>query len=270
MPLQDVAEASAVDSRRAALGEGHRGLEAFRRIIQDEYGQDPARFEQRTLRTYLPGFSFAGKQVFDIGCGWGLHSVYFALQGARVLGADPGGDGVEGPDIDAAFKRLAQATGVEDRVENRCLPFMEVDCAGRTFDLLFCHNAVNHLHEVETDLRRDQAARDEYVRIFRRMHDLLRPGGMVFLTDRSRHGLWYLPAAAGLYVRPFATPNIERKKHQRGRIWMEVMREAGFDRFELEYLVPRPLRRLAVLRRSEAVSWMTMSAFVLRAYRPDR
>jgi SAM-dependent methyltransferase len=106
------------------------------------------------------------------------------------------------------FRKRSQQLGV---TQATLLPitFQEYQ-TDQPFDVLFCHNAINHLDEEATiHLHQSEEAQKIYLELFRKMHHLCAPGGYLIIADASRHSLY-----SWLRVRSPLTPRIEWHKHQ--------------------------------------------------------
>lgn len=106
-----------------------------------------------------------GKRVLEIACGSGGVALRMArLGGAEVVGTDINPSGI------AAASARAKAVGLQDRARfqevnaDETLPF-----ADGSFDVVFCNDALNHLHD------RPHALSE--------WHRVLRPGGRCLYTD---------------------------------------------------------------------------------------
>ena len=131
-------------------------------VFFEKYNQMPrsrqglsAAGEWRTLEPLLP--DFAGKEVLDLGCGYGWHCVYAAEHGARQ---------VTGIDLSDKMLAVARQKTSAPNVEYRCCAIEDADFADGSFDIVLSSLA---LHYVE-----------DYVGVVQNVHRMLRPGG-VFL-----------------------------------------------------------------------------------------
>jgi hypothetical protein len=89
------------------------------------------------------------------------------------------------------------------------------------------------------------------------------PGARLVLTDGSRYSFWHL-----LRLRnPFA-PAIDYEKHQSPRVWIALLRQAGFTAERTDWLVPRALRPLGPVAANEVFEWFTWSKFRVVVRRP--
>jgi ubiquinone/menaquinone biosynthesis C-methylase UbiE len=107
--------------------------------IPDELLKVPALLDgiPEEVAEYVPILN--GKQVCEVGCGYGVISSYFARRGARVWGFD-----VSETNVFVA-RRAAQANGVAERVS---LQVMQGEClafADNSFDLVFGNAVLHHL-----------------------------------------------------------------------------------------------------------------------------
>ena len=91
-------------------------------------------------------YAFAGKRVFDLGCGDGTYTIEFARLGAaEVLGLDPAQAA-----IDAAIEK-ARAAGVADRVRFKVANIYMLDDAVRSgeHDCIVLRGVLHHLPDPE-------------------------------------------------------------------------------------------------------------------------
>ena len=128
--------------------------------------------EWQTLEPLLP--DFAGKEVLDLGCGYGWHCIYAAEHGARQ---------VTGIDLSDKMLAVARQKTSAPNVEYRCCAIEDADFADGSFDIVLSSLA---LHYVE-----------DYVGVVQNVHRMLRPGGVflfscehpVFTAEGSQE--WY-------------------------------------------------------------------------------
>ena len=148
-------------------------------VFFEKYNQMPrsrqglsAAGEWQTLEPLLP--DFAGKEVLDLGCGYGWHCVYAAEHGARQ---------VTGIDLSDKMLAVARQKTSAPNVEYRCCAIEDADFADGSFDIVLSSLA---LHYVE-----------DYVGVVQNVHRMLRPGGVflfscehpVFTAEGSQE--WY-------------------------------------------------------------------------------
>jgi SAM-dependent methyltransferase len=107
-----------------------------------------------------------GRRVLDLGCGYGETAAWLALQGAIVEAVDIS------PAMVEVSRRLAQRTGVADRITFHVAPGESLPVAGGAFDAAFGHDVLHHL-----DLGR---ARDELLRV-------LKPGARAVFAEPLGH-----------------------------------------------------------------------------------
>lgn len=215
------------------------------------------------LRQSLRDLDFRGATVLDVGAGHGLFSCYIAQhQAARVVALEPELDG------SGAHSRLklVERVAVLGLANVTCLAETFQDYAGpsESFDVVLVHNAINHLDEAAVvALHRDEDARDTYRALLRKCYRLLKPGGVLVVSDCARANFF-----AWLGVPNPVASMIEWHKHQDPDLWMRLLREVGFDRLELHWTHPRLLRGLGYFLDNRLVSFLMDSHFVLHAYRP--
>jgi SAM-dependent methyltransferase len=171
-------------------------------------------------RTFFRGISFAGKRLLDIGGGNGEQSFYAACRGAaQVVCLEPDPREAEVFGRLAAALPLPQVTFCQSTIQ-------EYEPGDGRFDLLLSHDSINHVDETACiNLRRDPAARQAYLEVFRKLHRLAAPGATLLITDASPHNFF-----PHLHLRNPFSRGIEWHKHQPPRVWATLLAEAGFTR----------------------------------------
>ncbi len=109
-------------------------------------------------RRYVADFfgPLEGKTLLDVGCGYSMTPVIFALAGAKVHAIDVA------PKTVAIVQQFASYKGVADRMQAHVGPAEEMPFESNTFDLVFAGAALHHLQL--------EAAAREIARV-------LKPGG---------------------------------------------------------------------------------------------
>jgi SAM-dependent methyltransferase len=117
-------------------------------------------------------FSFANelrrrrcRQVYDLGCGVGRHSVFLAQQGFEVTAADISSSAIE------QTRANLRAADVEARLQR--LDMTEWPFADDAFDAVVAFNVVYH------------ARRDQIEAILAQIRRVLRPRGLLLVTFKS-------------------------------------------------------------------------------------
>jgi ubiquinone/menaquinone biosynthesis C-methylase UbiE len=137
--------------------------------ISDELLKVPALMDAipDEVGEYMPVLT--GKQVCEVGCGYGVIASYFAQRGAQVTGFD-----VSETNVFIA-KRAAQVNGVAERIS---LQVMQAEClafSDNSFDLVFGNAVLHHL-----DI--DAGAREIY--------RVLKPGGVAIFREPFGENRW--------------------------------------------------------------------------------
>lgn len=169
------------------------------------------------------GIDFTGRSVIDVGGGVGRAAYYAAAAGAsRVVCVEPEADGSRNTMLDTAAK-LGDRLGLRDRVEFITKPLEDVGDIGR-FDIVLCHNCINHLDEAACSrLHVDAEARRRYLHLLQDFDNISAPGARLVVTDCSRRNLF---GDLGIY-NPFA-PSITWRIHQTPELWAELFASSGF------------------------------------------
>lgn len=128
-------------------------------VFFEKYNQMPrsrqglsAAGEWQTLEPLLP--DFAGKEVLDLGCGYGWHCVYAAEHGARQ---------VTGIDLSDKMLAVARQKTSAPNVEYRCCAIEDADFADASFDIVLSSLALHYVESFEV--------------IAQKVSRFLRPGG---------------------------------------------------------------------------------------------
>lgn len=111
------------------------------------------------------------KRVLDMGCGYGLSTVQWALAGARAVGVDNSGKQLE------AAKKNADIVGIDCRFVRADLLRMPKDLLNGTFDLAYSSGGVkNWIGDLQW--------------WFANVYKALRPGGIYLLHDGHPCFIW--------------------------------------------------------------------------------
>lgn len=95
--------------------------------------------EWSELQKVLPDFS--GKRVLDLGCGYGWHCLYAAVNGAEY---------VLGTDISEKMLAAAREKNGHENVEYRCIAMEDMDFPEGSFDVVISSLAFHYVRDFET------------------------------------------------------------------------------------------------------------------------
>ena len=209
---------------------------------------------------FFDGVDLVDKEILDIGGGVGLASTYAIVKGAsKAVLLEPECDGSSANMLDRA-NALVQEMGFESRVEPLNSTFQDFLAGSRMFDIIVMEASINHLNENAVQrLDFDPEARDEYLLLISKMYDLLRPGGVVILSDCGKRNFF---GDFGLR-NPF-TPTIEWQKHQQPSTWAKLFSQMRFTKSSLKWGVHATLGKIGrVLMGNRAIFYFLSSYFIL-------
>jgi cyclopropane fatty-acyl-phospholipid synthase-like methyltransferase len=137
-----------------------------------------------------------GSYVLDIGCGNGLPATRELAESHEVTGVD-----ISPEQISRARSNVPAATFI-------CGDARDVDLPGGRFDAILALYLI------------DNIPRDEYPGVFRRLHELLGPGGRLLLSAEPGDDPWQCYTWLGVPMFINTVPTSEL---------LEVLQEAGFS-----------------------------------------
>ena len=149
-------------------------------------------------------------RLLDVGCGFGLFSVYFAMTSPHrvIRGIDP-----DARRIDIA-RRVAKACGVADRVEYQ-VGTAEALPQGPPHDAIYMLDVMHHLH------------RDQQIPLLYRLRRLVAPGGTLLIKDVTTDAPLKL-AFTELLDRLMVGWD-EPLSYRHHREWQQLLHRLGFD-----------------------------------------
>ncbi len=196
-------------------------------------------------------------RVLDVGCGKGTTTFYAALCGAKeIVGLDPEASGSTSGSTQT-FSKIRDELGLEQCILEST-DFMTYSTE-TPFDLILLYNSINHIREVTSDIRRDEAARKSQSKVVAKIADVLKVNGWVILCDASRRNLF-----GDLGLRSPLAPTIGWKSHQTLGAWRSLLTEQGFGDFSHNWYVPYIVPWAGVLLDNPVSNYLTFSHFVLR------
>lgn len=235
-------------------------LEIISRLVTQP-APDPLLYQ---CRVTFDGVNLSGKALLEIGAGNGVMSAYAVIHGARrVVALEPETAGSTKGSI-SSIQQIAQRLGGEIMAIH-ATSLQEYQPSKEKFDIVLLHDSVNHLDEANCmKLHYDQAARERYTELFRKIVSMMRPGKLLLLSDCSRGNLYDKIGMSNPFV-----PQIEWQKHQSPEVWIKLLRPLGFDKMRLRWHVPYRLKRLGLLVGNRLANFFLTSHFHLMArYRP--
>lgn len=107
-----------------------------------------------------------GKNVLDIGCGFGLISILLGVFGAKVVGVDPSKEKIKV--FEKIFRSLVPPLG---NVEVRLGDALESDFKDEYFDVVVCNEVVSHVRDLDLFLLK--------------MNKALKRRGVFYISDNN-------------------------------------------------------------------------------------
>ena len=219
----------------------------------------------RNYTAYSLGDCTGIDKALDIGGGAGILSLYIASQGAsKVVLLEPEADGSTSS-ITNLFRKLQKKVPNGERVEFRDQTFQEFDPGQDRFDLIVSESAINHLNEPAcADLKTNPGSYVTYIGYFKRLYDMMNPGGRLVIADCSRYNFFHLLGVTNPFM-----PTIECEKHQSPYEWTAMCKEVGFVNPKIQWssynVLGLPGR---VLMGNALVNYFTLSHFKFTMWKP--
>jgi ubiquinone/menaquinone biosynthesis C-methylase UbiE len=239
---------------------------AFARML-DEDGHDNLDGYLHEAAHLFEGVPIAGRTLLEIGSGKGLMTMYAAMQGAaHVVSMEPEMIGSRSGMITVQQQRLDRL-GIHS-VEFLPADFNQWDPQGRTFDIVMCRAAINHLHASDQHALHHRPTYQGYLEVIRKMLRVTAPGGVVLITDACRYA--FFTATRNLGIRrpwDWSKTGINWRHHQNPQTWARIFREAGFSSVHVRYPLPFRLRQFGGVVDTAAVNFFLQGSFILRSTR---
>ena len=174
------------------------------------------------LDTLFSNIDLKGKSFLDIGGGTGLFTFFAASQGApRAVCMEPLGDGST-PNVTNKFDTFRKH--LNSKCDLQLDRSLFQDYGGEPFDVIFLHNAINHLDEEAcVELKTSQDARSLYIKLLTKLSKLVNSSGIVIVADAGRRNFF-----GDLGLTNPVMKTIEWEKHQQPKFWAKLFEEAGF------------------------------------------
>ena len=177
---------------------------------------------------YFGTLNFSGKRMLDIGAGTGLYACCVAALGAdKLVALEPEEKGSSNQAI-ATFRQNIDRLGLKN-IDLQTLKLQEYIADHESFDIVYMLASINHINEKHVrTLHRNKDSWDAYIHLLSPVFELLKPGGILIISDASRyHAFSLLTRLEILKKHPFL-PNIEWEKHQHPKVWKILLEDIGF------------------------------------------
>jgi SAM-dependent methyltransferase len=234
-------------------------------MLESDGHRNPPAFAHM-LANMFKGIDFTGKRVLEIGSGRGLVAISMAMRGAHVLSMEPELVGATSGVI-AQQEARVRALGLTN-VEVLNADFNTWDPGDHRFDVIVSHASINHLYASPHHAERDRKTYEAYLRIARRVRDMLGPGGAFVATDACRYAFFSALRELGIR-RPWQwhRSGVDWRHHQNPGTWRKIFREAGFSSIQITYPAPYRLRTLSPIVGTAVANFFLQGMFVMRAHR---
>ena len=240
-----------------------RDVSEYLRILKEEKIYERSGNLRFFLRYFFGSMDFRGRDVLEVGGGSGWLSFYAGCMGARrvdCLEPEYAGSSTEITELFLRIQRRLKLDSVK-LIRNGILDF---DVEGRTYDLIFLNNSINHLDEEACKtLHVDDRSRERYRVIMGKLSGLARKQATLIASDCSRYNLF-----AMLNLKNPVASSIEWAKHQPPEVWVALLTEAGFSSPRIRWSSFNSLRWPGrVLLGNRLISFLLASEFRLTMIR---
>ena len=239
----------------------------FVKLFHKETGYTQAKSEF-LWQQFLGGINMRGKRVLDVGCGNGSHSFFLASFGGahEVISVDPYlGEGSPADSYEV-FRSRSEKLGLKN-VRLVREDFRTIEELGK-FDIIVSISVLHHIHETDEDTRHHTKARQEILLTFNKLLTLLNPEGWLIIVEASRYNITQFSRIFG-YRGPGYLAQMDWTHKQLPAAWTSIAKEAGFTNIQFCYYVPFHLRQLSSLLKNLIFNYLTTSAYIIRAQRPE-
>lgn len=118
---------------------------------------------QNSCRRIFSVTNAKSKKVLDVGCGFGLDSIYLGVLGGKVVGID-----VDSEKLDVFKKILTYLHPPLDEIEVKLGDVLELSCKEK-FDIIICNDVISHVRDLDSCLNKAYA--------------LLNRNGLIYIRD---------------------------------------------------------------------------------------
>jgi SAM-dependent methyltransferase len=212
------------------------------------------------LEQIFKNIDFKGKNVLEIGGGYGLFGFYASIKGAYyVVNIEPQGAG-SASGVSKKFNTLRDALGIYN-VELQPSTFQDYDPLNKKFDIILLYNSINHLNEKAcVDLRTNTKSLIVYKNLFEKIDSLSTTNAKIIICDCSNKNLFPL-----LRLKNPFNKSIEWHKHQSPNVWSKLLNESGFSNHKISWTTFNRFGKFGnVLLGNKYVSYFLTSHFCLK------
>jgi Methyltransferase domain len=212
------------------------------------------------LEQLFKNIDFKGKNLLEIGGGYGLFSLYAAVNEAKkVIILEPEYAGSTTGVINQ-FNILRDKLRISN-IDLLPITFQDYNPMDIKFDIILLNDSINHLEEDACiNLRTDINAWNIYKKMMCKISSLSNVSAKIIICDCSNQNLY-----PSLGLKNPIDNNIEWHKHQSPKIWSKLLKECGFSKPVISWTTFNRFGRIGkFILGNKFVSYFLTSHFCLK------